>query len=115
MPDALANQQILCYLMAGSIDDGDPVGGPERDECCFGVGSNTDPNWLDRFAPHARNVECNLAGNYAFRRVDNGDRASNFRGHPQFGTVTLEFGEARPRTRLSRSMIVTVLSFSLAI
>src|SRR6202030_2479967 len=78
MPDSLPHQQILCYLMAGGIDDGDPVGGPERDERCFGVGSNTDPNWLDRFAPHARNVECNLAGNCGFGRAVTGDRAPNF-------------------------------------
>src|SRR5437868_9078146 len=32
MPDTLANQQILGDLMAGGIDDGDTVGGAERDE-----------------------------------------------------------------------------------
>src|SRR6267154_1021051 len=97
VPDPLSDQKVFGDLMAGAIDDRDPVGGTKRDESGLAIFGHADADRLDCLAPHAGNAECDLAGNLAFCRVDDGHRASDLRGHPQLGAVTLEFGEAGPR------------------
>ncbi len=97
VPDPLANQQVFADLMGGGIDHGDPVGRPECHERRLAVFGDADADRLDRLAPHPGNREADLGFDRAFLRIDDGDRAADFRGDPKLGIVALELGEPRPR------------------
>ena len=90
-------RRYFVTLWRGGVDHRDAVGGPERDEGGLVVLGHADADRLDRLAPQARNLEGDLAGHHVLCRIDDRDGAADLGGNPQFGTVVLEFGKARPR------------------
>src|SRR5271168_5064837 len=97
VPDPLPDQKIFRHGMACDVDHRDAIGRTERDKGGFVVLGDADPDRLDGLTPQARNVEDDLAGDGVFDRIDDRDCAADLGGDPQFRTVVLEFGEARPR------------------
>src|SRR5690625_4648119 len=87
VPDALADEDVVEYLVALLIDDGNPVRGPEGNEAVLTVRRQLDANRLDRLSRHTRNVELNALLDLEGFHIDDGDRRTNFRGNPHFRTV----------------------------
>ena len=56
VPDPLSDQKIFDDRVAGGVDDGDAVGGAERDKRGLAVLGHADADRLDRFAPQAGNA-----------------------------------------------------------
>jgi hypothetical protein len=78
----LADQKIFCHGMTDGVDDGDAVGGAQRNEGRLAVFGDADADRLNGFAPQARNVEADLAGNGALDGIDDLHGAADLGRYP---------------------------------
>src|SRR5689334_11062770 len=83
--------------MRDAVDHRHAVGGPERDKDGLAILRHVDADGLDRLAAQAGDREGDLLRHGVLDRIDDADRAADFRRYPQLGPVVLERRKARPR------------------
>src|SRR5215468_11173053 len=78
VPDALAHEKIFLDLVRRTVDNGDAIGGAERDESGLAVPGDADPDRLDGFLPQPRYIEGDLLLHLVFRGVDDAHGSADF-------------------------------------